>query len=186
MHINVSGEQHTHSIKQLLKNINTNPESVNELGGWGLEVGTEILMVGILSLQKTPSFKAVMQSARGLFSPQELSEKCTVKPVPCYSLSVCRYKILTDLRPCLISLVSKHNAYKNSSFRSGCKSLSFLFSFLVCPFSLWTFLFLYFSQYSMNIFLFCRSKVELFPLKPSACSLHPLPLVLMCLGPERL
>uniref|UniRef100_A0A3Q2WLT8 Piwi-like protein 2 n=1 Tax=Haplochromis burtoni TaxID=8153 RepID=A0A3Q2WLT8_HAPBU len=44
MHINVSGEQHTHSIKQLLKNINTNPESLNELGGWGLEVGTEILM----------------------------------------------------------------------------------------------------------------------------------------------
>lgn len=50
MHINVSGEQHTHSIKQLLKNINTNPESLNELRGWGLEVGTEILMVGILSL----------------------------------------------------------------------------------------------------------------------------------------
>uniref|UniRef100_A0A3B4F238 Piwi-like protein 2 n=1 Tax=Pundamilia nyererei TaxID=303518 RepID=A0A3B4F238_9CICH len=45
MHINVSGEQHTHSIKQLLKNINTNPESLNELGGWGLEVGTEILMM---------------------------------------------------------------------------------------------------------------------------------------------
>uniref|UniRef100_A0A3Q2VAG7 Piwi-like protein 2 n=1 Tax=Haplochromis burtoni TaxID=8153 RepID=A0A3Q2VAG7_HAPBU len=45
MHINVSGEQHTHSIKQLLKNINTNPESLNELGGWGLEVGTEILML---------------------------------------------------------------------------------------------------------------------------------------------
>uniref|UniRef100_A0A3Q3BWD1 Piwi-like protein 2 n=1 Tax=Haplochromis burtoni TaxID=8153 RepID=A0A3Q3BWD1_HAPBU len=45
MHINVSGEQHTHSIKQLLKNINTNPESLNELGGWGLEVGTEILMI---------------------------------------------------------------------------------------------------------------------------------------------
>uniref|UniRef100_A0A669CXD1 Piwi-like protein 2 n=1 Tax=Oreochromis niloticus TaxID=8128 RepID=A0A669CXD1_ORENI len=78
MHINVSGEQHTHSIKQLLKNINTNPESLNELGGWGLEIGTEILMVGILSLLKTPSFKAVMQSARGLFSPQELSEKCTI------------------------------------------------------------------------------------------------------------
>uniref|UniRef100_A0A669DAM6 Piwi-like protein 2 n=1 Tax=Oreochromis niloticus TaxID=8128 RepID=A0A669DAM6_ORENI len=45
MHINVSGEQHTHSIKQLLKNINTNPESLNELGGWGLEIGTEILMI---------------------------------------------------------------------------------------------------------------------------------------------
>lgn len=46
MHINVSGEQHTHSIKQLLKNISSSPESVNELGRWGLEIGTEILMVG--------------------------------------------------------------------------------------------------------------------------------------------
>ncbi|XP_030594224.1 piwi-like protein 2 isoform X1 [Archocentrus centrarchus] len=45
MHINVSGEQHTHSIKQLLKNINSSPESLNELGRWGLEMGTDILMI---------------------------------------------------------------------------------------------------------------------------------------------
>ncbi|KAM9858163.1 piwi-like protein 2 [Aulostomus maculatus] len=45
MHINVSGEQHTHSIKQLLKNIATNPESKKELSRWGLEVGSEILLV---------------------------------------------------------------------------------------------------------------------------------------------
>ncbi|GAA6220778.1 piwi-like protein 2 isoform X1 [Lates japonicus] len=45
MHINVNGEQHTHSIKQLLKNIRANPESLKELSRWGLEIGSEILVV---------------------------------------------------------------------------------------------------------------------------------------------
>ncbi|KAM9360170.1 piwi-like protein 2 [Symphorus nematophorus] len=45
MHINVSSEQHTHSIKQLLKNISTNPESLKELSRWGLEIGSQILVV---------------------------------------------------------------------------------------------------------------------------------------------
>ena len=45
MHINVSGEQHTYSIKQLLKNIATNPESLKELSRWGLEIGSDILVV---------------------------------------------------------------------------------------------------------------------------------------------
>ncbi|CAG5920323.1 unnamed protein product [Menidia menidia] len=45
MHINVSGEQHTHSIKQLLKNISSNQETAKELGRWGLQIGSEILMI---------------------------------------------------------------------------------------------------------------------------------------------
>ncbi|XP_014883055.1 piwi-like protein 2 [Poecilia latipinna] len=44
-HINVSSEQHTNSIKQLLKNISSNPESVKELSRWGLEIGSEILII---------------------------------------------------------------------------------------------------------------------------------------------
>ncbi|KAL0979232.1 hypothetical protein UPYG_G00182460 [Umbra pygmaea] len=44
MHINVSGEQHTNSLKQLLKNINTNPEAKTEMSRWGLEVNQEILV----------------------------------------------------------------------------------------------------------------------------------------------
>uniref|UniRef100_A0A3B5M9T0 Piwi-like protein 2 n=1 Tax=Xiphophorus couchianus TaxID=32473 RepID=A0A3B5M9T0_9TELE len=44
-HINVSSEQHTNSIKQLLKNISSSPESVKELSRWGLEIGSEILIV---------------------------------------------------------------------------------------------------------------------------------------------
>ncbi|XP_056889498.1 piwi-like protein 2 [Takifugu flavidus] len=45
MHISVTPEQHTHSVKQLLKNISTNPESVKQLGQWGLEIGSQILMI---------------------------------------------------------------------------------------------------------------------------------------------
>ncbi|XP_071774763.1 piwi-like protein 2 [Centroberyx gerrardi] len=45
IHINVSAEQHTHSIKQLLKNIRTNPESLKELSRWGLDIDNNILMI---------------------------------------------------------------------------------------------------------------------------------------------
>ena len=45
MHINVSGEQHTHAIKQLLKNIKGNPESMKELSRWGLDIDSEIVVV---------------------------------------------------------------------------------------------------------------------------------------------
>ncbi|CAB1319925.1 unnamed protein product [Coregonus sp. 'balchen'] len=45
MHINVSSEQHTHSLKQLLKNINTNPEAQTELARWGLEISQDILVI---------------------------------------------------------------------------------------------------------------------------------------------
>ncbi|XP_062240466.1 piwi-like protein 2 [Platichthys flesus] len=44
IHINVSSEQHTHSIKQLLKNVSTNPESQKELSRWGLEIDSKILV----------------------------------------------------------------------------------------------------------------------------------------------
>uniref|UniRef100_A0A8D3C5Y8 Piwi-like protein 2 n=1 Tax=Scophthalmus maximus TaxID=52904 RepID=A0A8D3C5Y8_SCOMX len=44
MHINVSGEQHTKSIRQLLGNISTNPESLEQLNRWGLEIGSAMLV----------------------------------------------------------------------------------------------------------------------------------------------
>ncbi|KAJ8263194.1 hypothetical protein COCON_G00156510 [Conger conger] len=44
MHINVSGEQHTHSLKQLLQNINTNKEALAELARWGLDISNNILV----------------------------------------------------------------------------------------------------------------------------------------------
>ncbi|XP_047446909.1 piwi-like protein 2 [Mugil cephalus] len=45
MHINVSSEQHTHSINQLLKNISGNPESLKELSRWGLEFGSDVAVM---------------------------------------------------------------------------------------------------------------------------------------------
>ncbi|XP_037339536.2 piwi-like protein 2 [Pungitius pungitius] len=45
IHINVSAEQNTHSIKQLLKNISTNPESTKELSRWGLDIDSELVTI---------------------------------------------------------------------------------------------------------------------------------------------
>ncbi|XP_061527024.1 piwi-like protein 2 [Phycodurus eques] len=45
MHINVNAEQHTHTVKQLLKNISTNPDSHKEVTQWGLQFGSEILLI---------------------------------------------------------------------------------------------------------------------------------------------
>ncbi|XP_016898276.1 piwi-like protein 2 isoform X3 [Cynoglossus semilaevis] len=42
MHINVSIPQHTHSIRQLLQNISSSPESLKELSRWGLDISSEI------------------------------------------------------------------------------------------------------------------------------------------------
>uniref|UniRef100_A0A8C5ER67 Piwi-like protein 2 n=1 Tax=Gouania willdenowi TaxID=441366 RepID=A0A8C5ER67_GOUWI len=50
MHINVSSAQHATSIMKLLRSINANPESKEELSRWGLEVGTEIMLVRIIPL----------------------------------------------------------------------------------------------------------------------------------------
>ncbi|XP_047674945.1 piwi-like protein 2 isoform X3 [Tachysurus fulvidraco] len=44
-HINVSVEQHTHSLKQLLSNISTNQEAVRELERWGLQISSDILVI---------------------------------------------------------------------------------------------------------------------------------------------
>lgn len=71
-HINVSSEQHTNSIKQLLKNISSSPESVKELSRWGLEIGSEILIVGTCHYREKFLItlrlgKTVMQSSSDTF-----------------------------------------------------------------------------------------------------------------------
>ncbi|XP_070820400.1 piwi-like protein 2 [Chaetodon trifascialis] len=45
MHISVNSEQHTQSVKQLLKNISTNPESLKELSRWGLEISSQAVTI---------------------------------------------------------------------------------------------------------------------------------------------
>lgn len=88
MHINVSGEQHTQSIKQLLKNISTKPESVKELGQWGLEIGTQIMMVRPLSIFRC-SFSNILSihfhsTVRIVFIPCRLEvELFPSKPSAC-------------------------------------------------------------------------------------------------------
>lgn len=64
MHVNVSAEQHTNSIQQLVKNISTHPESVKELGQWGLEISSQILMVSLGNI-----LIAVLMHMRPSFSP---------------------------------------------------------------------------------------------------------------------
>ena len=45
MHINVSSEQHTSAINQLLYKIKNTPESIKELENWGLDVNSKIITV---------------------------------------------------------------------------------------------------------------------------------------------
>uniref|UniRef100_A0A8C7WWM8 Piwi-like RNA-mediated gene silencing 2 n=2 Tax=Oryzias sinensis TaxID=183150 RepID=A0A8C7WWM8_9TELE len=45
IHINVSSDQHTHAIKQLLKNISSKEECTKALEGWGLELGSDVMMI---------------------------------------------------------------------------------------------------------------------------------------------
>ncbi|XP_037536653.1 piwi-like protein 2 [Nematolebias whitei] len=56
MHINVSSEQHTSSIRQLLKNISGSPESLKELDQWGLEIGSDIVMRAAAKVKINDSF----------------------------------------------------------------------------------------------------------------------------------
>ncbi|KAM8865593.1 piwi-like protein 2 isoform 1-T4 [Synchiropus picturatus] len=49
-HINVSGNQHNESIQQLLKNIQKSPESLTQLNGWGLGIGSQIAVINAKSL----------------------------------------------------------------------------------------------------------------------------------------
>lgn len=113
MHISVTPEQHTHSVKQLLKNINTNPESLKELGQWGLEIGSQILMVSV------HYYWVILQ----------------LSSVLCTCLHVCR-----------------------------CSALFYI---------------------SSIGFPFCRFKVEVYLLKPSASRLHLLQQAQIFPGPER-
>ncbi|KAF4074205.1 hypothetical protein AMELA_G00236870 [Ameiurus melas] len=66
VHINVSVEQHTHSLKQLLHNISTSQEAVKELSRWGLEISSDILVTQGRTL---PLETICLQSATFVTSP---------------------------------------------------------------------------------------------------------------------
>uniref|UniRef100_A0A8C5ENS3 Piwi-like protein 2 n=1 Tax=Gouania willdenowi TaxID=441366 RepID=A0A8C5ENS3_GOUWI len=75
MHINVSSAQHATSIMKLLRSINANPESKEELSRWGLEVGTEIMLVKGRTLPKESIFmrSSFISSAEASWSREVVS-----------------------------------------------------------------------------------------------------------------
>uniref|UniRef100_A0A8B9KP79 Piwi-like protein 2 n=1 Tax=Astyanax mexicanus TaxID=7994 RepID=A0A8B9KP79_ASTMX len=90
VHINVSAEQHTHSIKQLLQNINSNPEALNELQRWGLEISPEILMTQGRTL---PMETICLQSASFVSSSsadwsREVVRDASISSIPLYCWAV--------------------------------------------------------------------------------------------------
>ncbi|KAL7840040.1 hypothetical protein SRHO_G00266980 [Serrasalmus rhombeus] len=90
MHINVSAEQHTHSIKQLLQNISTNPEALHELSRWGLEISPEILVTQGRTL---PMETICLQSASFISSPsvdwsREVVRDSSISTIPLYCWAV--------------------------------------------------------------------------------------------------
>ncbi|MBN3310147.1 PIWL2 protein, partial [Amia calva] len=66
MHINVSAEQHTNSLKQLLQNIKSNEAALKELSRWGLLIGSKILVCDGRTL---PQETICLQAASFVTSP---------------------------------------------------------------------------------------------------------------------
>ncbi|XP_034547334.1 piwi-like protein 2 [Notolabrus celidotus] len=109
MHINVSGVQHTNSIKQLLKNISTNPESLKELSRWGLEIGTEILMIKGRTLpMETICMQASSFTTGGNVSwSREVVRDASISSVPMNIWAIFYPRRCTDQAKELISTFNK-------------------------------------------------------------------------------
>ncbi|MCI4392876.1 hypothetical protein PGIGA_G00150980 [Pangasianodon gigas] len=90
VHINVSVEQHTHSLKQLLHNISTSQEAVRELSRWGLEISSDILVTQGRTL---PMETICLQSATFVTSPtvdwsREVVRDSSISCIPLYCWAV--------------------------------------------------------------------------------------------------
>ncbi|KAM9446701.1 piwi-like protein 2 [Clarias gariepinus] len=90
VHINVSVDQHTHSLKQLLHNISTNQEAVRELNRWGLEVSSEILVTQGRTL---PMETICLQSSTFVTSPtvdwsREVVRDASISCIPVHRWTV--------------------------------------------------------------------------------------------------
>ncbi|KAK3514784.1 hypothetical protein QTP70_031016 [Hemibagrus guttatus] len=90
VHINVSVEQHTHSLKQLLNNISTNQEAMKELANWGLEISSDILVTQGRTL---PMETICLQSATFVTTPtvdwsREVVRDSSISCIPLYCWAV--------------------------------------------------------------------------------------------------
>ncbi|KAK0151277.1 Piwi-like protein 2 [Merluccius polli] len=98
-HINVSSAEHTGSIKQLLTNINNNPETVKELDRWGLEIDNEVLITQgrILPLETICLHSASVVPGSDMSWSKELVRDASIS---CVSVGLCP----PPLRLCTIPL----------------------------------------------------------------------------------
>ncbi|XP_040898052.1 piwi-like protein 2 [Toxotes jaculatrix] len=84
MHISVRGDQHIHSIKQLLNNISTNPESLKEFSQWGLEIGSEILVIKgrTLPLETICLQSSSFAASSAVSWSREISRDASISSIP--------------------------------------------------------------------------------------------------------
>nr|XP_023694176.1 piwi-like protein 2 [Paramormyrops kingsleyae]XP_023694177.1 piwi-like protein 2 [Paramormyrops kingsleyae]XP_023694179.1 piwi-like protein 2 [Paramormyrops kingsleyae]XP_023694180.1 piwi-like protein 2 [Paramormyrops kingsleyae]XP_023694181.1 piwi-like protein 2 [Paramormyrops kingsleyae]XP_023694182.1 piwi-like protein 2 [Paramormyrops kingsleyae]XP_023694183.1 piwi-like protein 2 [Paramormyrops kingsleyae] len=95
MHINLSGEQHSSSLKQLLQNINSNQEALTELTRWGLELKNDILMTEGRTL---PLEKICLQSNSFITSPDVSWSKEVVRDASICCIPLNRWSIFYPKR----------------------------------------------------------------------------------------
>ncbi|KAI5613348.1 piwi-like protein 2 isoform X1 [Silurus asotus] len=108
-HINVSAEQHTHSLKQLLHNISTNQEAVSELSRWGLEISADILVTQGRTL---PLETICLQSATFVTSPtvdwsREVVRDSSISCIPLYCWAVFYPRRAADQAEELVAMFGK-------------------------------------------------------------------------------
>ncbi|KAI5088129.1 piwi-like protein 2 isoform X1 [Silurus meridionalis] len=108
-HINVSAEQHTHSLKQLLHNISTNQEAVSELSRWGLEISADILVTQGRTL---PLETICLQSATFVTSPtvdwsREVVRDPSISCIPLYCWAVFYPRRAADQAEELVAMFGK-------------------------------------------------------------------------------
>ncbi|KAL2092219.1 hypothetical protein ACEWY4_012017 [Coilia grayii] len=89
-HINVGGEQHSQSLKQLLMKMNTVPDAQKELSRWGLEVTTNIVMTQARTLpQETICLQrsSISPSTDASWSREVCREACiSCIPLTCWAI----------------------------------------------------------------------------------------------------
>ncbi|XP_063051233.1 piwi-like protein 2 [Engraulis encrasicolus] len=83
-HINVGGEQHSQSLKQLLQKMNTIPDAQKELSRWGLQVTTDILMTQARTLpQETICLqRSSIQPAHDASWSRDVTREACISGVP--------------------------------------------------------------------------------------------------------
>uniref|UniRef100_A0A672IZP5 Piwi-like RNA-mediated gene silencing 2 n=1 Tax=Salarias fasciatus TaxID=181472 RepID=A0A672IZP5_SALFA len=81
-HINVTTEQHLHSLNQLLKDIRSSAESVQELSRWGLELNSGIVQSRILPVESICLRSSVYATGSNASWAREVVNDTSISSVP--------------------------------------------------------------------------------------------------------